>query len=707
MVFRIRVQTSLMMFLFLVGISGILISCGNPLGNSSSAQPSFLPGSGTGSPVLTDNSFSLFNLGTMTGTTWDNATSVVRLDQAGSATDLELDPTWTPAWSNIVGYWKMNGTVGSIANTAIIPATVGANAVASNANGTGMAYTTGKLNQGINLDGVDDYAIVPHTAALDLTTAWTVSAWVNYSAHTAATAILTAGFTGGSIPFMVGWDSGTNISVGYYSSGWTKAIASSDLPTGSWQFVVGSYSGATNTLSLYINGLLVATNTSVASSIPSNANPKYIGRRWDADNFITGTLDEIAIWNVALSGPAIASIYKHQSAKFAGTFQSRVIDNFSSSSWSSFQWKSPLPFSKELPDYSSGSVQSESISDYSSLYSNTLMTGIIGLWHLDEVAGTSTASSVIDRSGNNNNGTPSSMTFGVPGKLSTAASFNGTSSAITISQTNLPTGNSPFTCSVWIKTTQSTASGYPSLFSYGTPSTGAGIFFSLCNNSDGNCNPGGTLAGRAMIGPYGNSLGSNVAVNDGVWHHIVATYDGSVYTLYVDGVNSGSKAMTTNLAYSATPTIGYGGGLYASMQYFNGSMDEFAIWSRALASSEVNQLYRRGANRIQYQVRTCPDSSCSTNPSWLGPDNSNQTYFSELNNNLLPADGSDKTTSDGVQKTAPAMNFASFGPLAVPANRYFQYRAIMESDDAGTSCNYSGSPTWCSPELKSVTVGAP
>ena len=31
----------------------------------------------------------------------------------------------------------------------------------------------------------------------------------------------------------------------------------------------------------------------------------------------------------------------------------------------------------------------------------------------------------------------------------------------------------------------------------------------------------------------------------------------------------------------------------------------------------------------------------------------------------------------------------------------FQYRAIMESDDTSTNCDYGSGATWCSPELKS------
>ena len=49
------------------------------------------------------------------------------------------------------------------------------------------------------------------------------------------------------------------------------------------------------------------------------------------------------------------------------------------------------------------------------------------------------------------------------------------------------------------------------------------------------------------------------------------------------------------------------------------------------------------------------------------------------------------------------MLFSAF-TSPVGTSRYFQYRTILESDDTGTACDYGSGPTWCSPELKSVTV---
>jgi hypothetical protein len=80
------------------------------------------------------------------------------------------------------------------------------------------------------------------------------------------------------------------------------------------------------------------------------------------------------------------------------------------------------------------------------------MNGIVGLWHMDEVAGTSGAGSVKDKSGNANNGTTYGGTvFGLTGKLGNAASFDGSSGYIQISNSSSLNGWSNQTISVWVK----------------------------------------------------------------------------------------------------------------------------------------------------------------------------------------------------------------------------------------------------------------
>jgi hypothetical protein len=192
-------------------------------------------------------------------------------------------------------------------------------------------------------------------------------------------------------------------------------------------------------------------------------------------------------------------------------------------------------------------------------------------------------------------------------------------------------------------------------------------------------------------------IASGTTVNDGNWHHVVieryADMTGTIQ-LFLDGVSQGT-ATNAGCAGTITPNlVAIGSDLNwlesnydpnAGGSYFAGSIDEVAVWNRVLSSTEVSQLYRRGANRIKYQVKTCTAVDCSDNPTWTGPDGTNQTYFSELNNNVVQNDGGDLTSSDAVQNTAAKMLFANFPSLALASHRYFQYRAMFASDSASST----------------------
>ena len=98
----------LLLYFVLVPLA-FFVSCANPLGNGSYIQSGFLT----------------------------------------PTTISELDLSWTPQWSDLVAYWKMNETSGSIVDS------VGGRTVA--AAGTLTYSQTGQLNQSINFNGSTGY----------------------------------------------------------------------------------------------------------------------------------------------------------------------------------------------------------------------------------------------------------------------------------------------------------------------------------------------------------------------------------------------------------------------------------------------------------------------------------------------------------------------------------------------------------------------
>ena len=62
--------------------------------------------------------------------------------------------------------------------------------------------------------------------------------------------------------------------------------------------------------------------------------------------------------------------------------------------------------------------------------------------------------------------------------------------------------------------------------------------------------------------------------------------------VYLDGVDKGSKSITTNsVTYNAT---NIGGMLYSSDNHFNGKIDEVSVFASALSASNITDIYNSG-----------------------------------------------------------------------------------------------------------------
>ena len=340
-----------------------------------------------------------------------------------------------------------------------------------------------------------------------------------------------------------------------------------------------------------------------------------------------------------------------------GNYTSSIKDAGSSVPWTTFAWNPEQPFFKQLPN------DNISESGYSS--GNANMTSNSGLWHLNESSGP-----IIDSSGNGNTATNSGANYGATGRFKTSLEFNGTGDILNGPSSNNITGNNlqTITLSAWVRHTYSGDNGYiASLKRSATPST-------LISLDAGNGGAGNLGFLTRINADTGHSwINHNGGYNDGEWHHLVGVVDGLTRNLYIDGVlrNSDSLGMQSVTGNTAEFTIG---GFYNGWNlYFDGDIDEVAIWNRALTGPEIEDNYRRGANRLQFQVRSCDDAACS-GETFIGPDGTTSTYYSELLNNSI---------------TTPNLSL-----LSIPDNQYFQYQTIFDTDTSLLSA-----------ELKTVTSG--
>lgn len=198
-------------------------------------------------------------------------------------------------------------------------------------------------------------------------------------------------------------------------------------------------------------------------------------------------------------------------------------------------------------------------------------------YNLDETSGTL----VIDSLGLHN-GTNSGSTHGVPGKINTAYSFDG-NDKVSISSKIL--NNNKGTISFWMKTTYSGGATQTILSVGGEGETVNTNYFGIRiynHNIEVNTETGNGVNHLITLDSLSN-------VNDGVFHHIVFTYDLGNYAYYRDGnlITSGSNFVHTD----TTTHYSYIGCEFGEGQFFIGTLDEIAIFNEKLSTSYVKDLY--------------------------------------------------------------------------------------------------------------------
>jgi hypothetical protein len=92
---------------------------------------------------------------------------------------------------------------------------------------------------------------------------------------------------------------------------------------------------------------------------------------------------------------------------------------------------------------------------------------------------------------------------------------------------------------------------------------------------------------------WDNLIGGPAALNE--WTHLVATYDGAVKSLYVNGALAGTQAFNLFAALGINIRLGAGGTAPTpAATVFNGTLDEIAIYRKALSPSQVMAHYLAG-----------------------------------------------------------------------------------------------------------------
>jgi len=172
----------------------------------------------------------------------------------------------------------------------------------------GATWTDGKFGKALSFDGVDDYVEIPDSESLDITDAITVMVWVNGDLASQYKGILEKRDSTASGFALLSWDADeikfeiTNIGL---------SISKGGLESFRWYHVVGTYDSSTGKGYLYINGVKVGEDTASGAIKPNDAK-LFIGSRGIGNKpscYFNGTIDEVRIYNRALSENEIKMLY--------------------------------------------------------------------------------------------------------------------------------------------------------------------------------------------------------------------------------------------------------------------------------------------------------------------------------------------------------------------------------------------------------------
>ena len=169
---------------------------------------------------------------------------------------------------------------------------------------------------------------------------------------------------------------------------------------------------------------------------------------------------------------------------------------------------------------------------------------------------------------------------------------------------------SALTLSSWVYPTGSHVGTFPTIFTTGQSTIGGPGGFVLCIYQSKWTFYTYDAAWRSIV--------SDNTISNDQWSHVCVTWDGSVFKMFVNGAEQSQTLSYSSISYG---TLESRIGSYGS-DYFNGLIDECALWnSTALTSEQVASLRdTSGANPVPANI-----SSLSPSAWWRMGDDSNDS----------------------------------------------------------------------------------
>ncbi len=212
--------------------------------------------------------------------------------------------------SGLVGLWSFNGA--DMSGTTVYDRSGQGN------NGTMTNYGTagtsskviGKVGQALLFDGVDDEVSIGSPSALALQNNLTVSAWVKRAVSGGTQTIVKRGnassLTTANQLYQMRIDSTGELSFSSTGTTFTPSPAMT-APVNEWVHFACTIDAA-NLILCYKNGVVSGNSATKTDGSPID-NTTLIGKGGNGGNFFNGNIDEVRIYNKALSASEVKQLY--------------------------------------------------------------------------------------------------------------------------------------------------------------------------------------------------------------------------------------------------------------------------------------------------------------------------------------------------------------------------------------------------------------
>lgn len=402
---------------------------------------------------------------------------------------------------------------------------------------------TGDSDTAVSFDGSTQDGVTASGAGLPSgSSARTMEMWFKTTSGSSPTLMAYGGSISNPYQGFLVWLDGSKTICGDAGGSNVCIAAPYTLNDGNWHSTDVVYDGNVG-VTIYIDGQDIGSGSflsQLATTVPGSSGLDLAGDLWSGDQ-LTGSLDEVAIYPTALSaahinnhwraGVAAASCPSTPTAGYAGAVAADNPNRY-------FQ----------LTESSGASATDYSGNCMDVAYDNGVTHGAGPLLR--------TTNDAVESSGSVDMGSGS--------------------------PDGLPTGSSARTLEIWEKTT---TNNDPAFMGYGTPTTAQYASIELSS------------ATSLCMCFWGDSatFSSPYSLEDGNWHYLAVTYDGSVVKGYVDGQEIGTVTPPT------TPNTGLNGvlelgGWNNSGGSLDGSLAQAAIYPTALSATQIREHYFASGN---------------------------------------------------------------------------------------------------------------